>query len=200
MKWIAFVTGASLLGVAAVGHAGTGATSSSSESMPPSQQQSQDSQQPSQQPWQQSQDAQQPSQPSLQQQGQAFVSHESIVGAQVQNQQGQDLGRIEQLFVDAQDGRIAYAVVARGGLLGMGQDSVQVPWDKISVRRDGQDVVVVMDQEALRAAPRHEGGSTPAASPETTPRDSSDRYNTQGSQQDSTQGSQQEPQQTPSQR
>jgi sporulation protein YlmC with PRC-barrel domain len=156
MKWIAFVTAASLLGFGAVGHAQT-----SSSGSPTATQEQHSSASASQQ---------------------TLVSHDSIVGANVRDQQGQDLGRIDQLFVDAQSGRIAYAVVARGGVFGMGQDQVQVPWDKVSVRQDGGNVVLVMDQTALRDAPRFDGGSAPAASPETAPRENMDRSGTPGSQ------------------
>jgi sporulation protein YlmC with PRC-barrel domain len=154
MKWIAFVTAASLLGFAATGHA---QTSTSSDTTPA------------------------PQTTSTSAQPETLVGHDSIVGASVRDAQGQDLGRIEQLFVDAKDGRIAYAVIARGGVFGMGQDQVQVPWSKVSVRQEGGNVVLVMDQTALRDAPRFEGGSAPAASPETAPRERMDRSGTQDS-------------------
>jgi sporulation protein YlmC with PRC-barrel domain len=95
-----------------------------------------------------------------------FVAANSIIGAEVRSQQGEDMGRIEQLLIDPQDGKVAYAVVGRGGFLGMGRDHVQVRWDDLSVRRDRNDVVVTMDQEVLRQAPRAERDDrTPAALP-----------------------------------
>jgi hypothetical protein len=42
------------------------------------------------------------------------------IGNKVVNAQNEDLGRIEDLVLDAGTGRIAYAVLSFGGFLGMG--------------------------------------------------------------------------------
>lgn len=64
------------------------------------------------------------------------------------------MGTIKQLLIDLEDGEIAYAVVARGGTLGLGGESIAIPWDDVRVRRDKEKVVLTVDKEVLEKAPR----------------------------------------------
>src|SRR5919109_12934 len=49
-----------------------------------------------------------------------LLSTETLLGSNVKNPQGQDVGDLKQLMVDPHTGRVMYAVVAIGGFLGMG--------------------------------------------------------------------------------
>jgi hypothetical protein len=51
----------------------------------------------------------------------------NIIGMNVRNQQGENLGRITDLAVDLESGRIGYAVLGVGGFLGLGEKLVAVP-------------------------------------------------------------------------
>ena len=42
-----------------------------------------------------------------------------LIGMKVKNRQDEDLGKISELVVDYQSGKIAYAVLSSGGILGM---------------------------------------------------------------------------------
>jgi sporulation protein YlmC with PRC-barrel domain len=78
-----------------------------------------------------------------------------IIGANVKNTQGENLGKIDELVIDPHDARIKAAVVSVGGLLGIGAKSVAIPWDKV-VMGSGSDrdtVVVAMGKEELEKAP-----------------------------------------------
>ena len=44
----------------------------------------------------------------------------TIEGTAVQNAAGEDLGEINELMIDMEQGRIAYAVLSFGGFLGLG--------------------------------------------------------------------------------
>jgi sporulation protein YlmC with PRC-barrel domain len=107
--------------------------------------------------------------------------HESsdLIGTRIKNAQGKDIGEIDQLLVDPKDGKISHVVVGVGGLLGIGEKQVVVPWSNVRVAADhrGGKAVVTMDQAMLERAPRYEkrmsgdpAGTPPAASPTTTPR------------------------------
>src|SRR2546421_508436 len=52
----------------------------------------------------------------------------TLIGSKVVNQQNQDLGKIEDLVIDAGGGRIAYAVLSFGGFLGLGDKYFAIPW------------------------------------------------------------------------
>jgi sporulation protein YlmC with PRC-barrel domain len=52
-----------------------------------------------------------------------------LIGMSVYNQDGKELGSLEDLVFDPKTGSICYAAVARGGILGIGGKLVAVPWD-----------------------------------------------------------------------
>ena len=51
----------------------------------------------------------------------------TVIGSKVVNAQKENLGRIEELVLDAGAGRIAYAVLSFGGVLGMGDKYFAIP-------------------------------------------------------------------------
>jgi sporulation protein YlmC with PRC-barrel domain len=80
----------------------------------------------------------------------------TLPGDPVVNGDGVELGVLEHLMLDVAGGRIAYAVVARGGVLGIGERLYAVPWSR--VRRDAASCCFVVDiePEKLDAAPSFE--------------------------------------------
>lgn len=52
----------------------------------------------------------------------------NIIGADVKNTGGQDIGEIQDLAIDIESGRVAYAVLSFGGFLGMGDKHFAIPW------------------------------------------------------------------------
>ena len=98
-----------------------------------------------------------------------------IIGTKVKDAQGKDIGEIDALIIDSQDGKVSHAVIGKGGLLGVGEQKVVVPWSEVKMTRDkdGDRVAVTMDQSKLDSAPRYERRAAtrdraPAASPGTT--------------------------------
>jgi hypothetical protein len=78
-----------------------------------------------------------------------------IVGQNVRDGQGKNIGKIEDLMVDSR-GHVAFAVMSFGGFLGMGEKYFAVPWTAMRFDRDGKDVdAVVLDvtKEQLEKSP-----------------------------------------------
>lgn len=77
----------------------------------------------------------------------------NLAGDPVVNTRGVELGVLEHVMLDVCAGRIVYAVLARGGVFGIGERLYAVPWH--AVRRDLQSecFVVDIDPESLDAAP-----------------------------------------------
>lgn len=79
-------------------------------------------------------------------------SFEELSGFSVKNGEGEDLGKIEDLAIDVASGRIAYAVLSFGGLLGIGNKYFAVPWEALTLH--GNEVILLdVDKEKLKNAP-----------------------------------------------
>jgi len=78
-----------------------------------------------------------------------------ILGRQVQNLEGEDIGDIDYLLVD-ESSRVVAAVIGVGGFLGIGRKVVAINFDEISRKRTGDgsvELVANVTDEALDAAP-----------------------------------------------
>ena len=85
-----------------------------------------------------------------------LVEADTVVGSPVRNTEGKDIGKVKQLLINLKDGKIAYAVVARGGILGLGEKSIAIAWGDLKVGRDEGKVVLTTNREVLEKAPRAE--------------------------------------------
>jgi sporulation protein YlmC with PRC-barrel domain len=80
------------------------------------------------------------------------LSASSLKGDKVVNRQGEDLGKIEELMVDLDRGRIAYAVLSFGGFLGMGDKLFAIPWQAFSVDTAQKRLILNAKKELLEKA------------------------------------------------
>lgn len=78
-----------------------------------------------------------------------------IVGLNVRNQQGEKLGSIDDLVINLETGKVAYAALSVGGVLGIGDKLFAVPYSELTFEhgKDGLDVVLNVSKERLEAAP-----------------------------------------------
>jgi sporulation protein YlmC with PRC-barrel domain len=94
-----------------------------------------------------------------------LLSTETLLGSDVKNPQGQDVGNLKQLMLDPHTGRVMYAVVAIGGFLGMGEKTVVVPWNALEVARNGKSLVLNVSPQMLQQASAYEKGKEPVSVP-----------------------------------
>ena len=80
------------------------------------------------------------------------LSASSLKGDDVVNHQGEDLGKIEEIMIDLDRGRIAYAVLSFGGFLGMGDKLFAIPWQAFSVDTVQKRLVLDTKKELLEKA------------------------------------------------
>jgi len=99
-----------------------------------------------------------------------LLSTETLLGSDVKNPQGQDVGDLKQLMLDPHTGRVMYAVVAIGGFLGMGTKTVIVPWHALEVARDGKSLVLNVSPQMLQQAPAYDKGKESVSVPAGEPR------------------------------
>lgn len=92
------------------------------------------------------------------------LSASTLTGDKARNPAGDDLGKIEEVVIDLDTGRVAYAVLAAGGFLGMGDKYFAIPWDRLTVDTDNKEVVVNVDKEILEKAPGFDKDNWPEVS------------------------------------
>ncbi|WP_321795510.1 MULTISPECIES: PRC-barrel domain-containing protein [unclassified Burkholderia] len=69
---------------------------------------------------------------------------------------GDDIGKITNIMLDIRSGRIAYAVVSSGGLLGIGDKLLAVPWNVLTLDAGRRCFVLPVSTERVRDAPGFE--------------------------------------------
>ncbi len=74
-----------------------------------------------------------------------------VCGARVGDSNGEEVGSITELMLDDVSGATGYAVVAVGGLLGVGEKLFAVPFHKLKPSEDG--FTLGIDRARLEAAP-----------------------------------------------
>lgn len=81
------------------------------------------------------------------------LSASSLIGDEVVNPRGEKIGKIEEIMLDVNDGRVAYAVLSFGGFLGIGDKLFALPWRAVTIDEDRKVAVVNVDKSRLENAP-----------------------------------------------
>jgi sporulation protein YlmC with PRC-barrel domain len=89
------------------------------------------------------------------------IASDSLVGAKVRNPDGREIGTVKHLMVDPGQGRVNSIAIAIGGMMGMGEKTVLVPWQGVAVARDGQRLVLTVRDAVLDQAPSASPPSPP---------------------------------------
>lgn len=81
------------------------------------------------------------------------LSASSIIGTNVENSQGDNLGDIKEIMIDTTSARISYVVVSFGGFLGIGDKYFAVPWEAFTIDTDQENFILDVPKEKLEDAP-----------------------------------------------
>jgi sporulation protein YlmC with PRC-barrel domain len=82
-----------------------------------------------------------------------LLSSGSLSGTAVENSHGEDLGHLEEIMLDLDNGRVAYAVLSFGGVLGIGNKLFAVPWDALYIDTYDKKIILDVSREHLEEAP-----------------------------------------------
>lgn len=110
------------------------------------------------------------------QNAQAVMSAGTLKGDSVENAEGEKLGKIEDFMLDMESGRIRYAVLSFGGIVGIGDKLFAVPPETLSVDTDRKCLVLDVDKERLKDAPGFDKDNWPNFADSALGRDVYDYY------------------------
>ena len=82
-----------------------------------------------------------------------LISADKVQGTPVSNPAGERIGSIENVMIDKPSGRVAYAVMSFGGVLGIGKDRYPLPWNLLEYDTELDSYVVDVDPDLLKGAP-----------------------------------------------
>lgn len=99
------------------------------------------------------------------------VKASSIIGTDVVNPKGDNLGDVKEVVIDPHTGRVAYAVVSFGGFLSMGEKLFAIPFSALDYDAEKNEYVLDVSKERLEAAPGFDADHWPAMSDEKWNRD-----------------------------
>ena len=92
----------------------------------------------------------------------ALISAGKVQGTNVYNTQGDSLGELYDVMIDKRSGKIAYAVMSFGGILGVGNSYHPLPWNTLKYDTRQGGYVVGITKEQLEGAPAFKRDDAPA--------------------------------------
>jgi len=85
--------------------------------------------------------------------GPHLMGAETLIGNDVVNKQGEQLGDIKEIMLDVRTGAVSYAVMTFGGFLGMGEKLFAVPWKALTLDTENKRFVLDVANDRLESAP-----------------------------------------------
>jgi sporulation protein YlmC with PRC-barrel domain len=77
----------------------------------------------------------------------------SIIGYEIRNPQGEDLGKVDNIMVNLNSGEVEYVVVEFGSFLGVGGKLFAVPLKELKVDAENKTFTLNRDKEYLKKSP-----------------------------------------------
>ena len=110
--------------------------------------------------------------------GPELMGAHTLIGDHVHNLKNEHLGEIKEIMLDMRSGRIAYAVMAHGGVFKLGQKLFAVPWEALTLDTVNKRFVLNVDKDQLKNAPGFDKDHWPDMSDTTWSNDIHNFYGT----------------------
>ena len=85
--------------------------------------------------------------------GPQLMGVNTLIGNDVYNQIEEDLGDIKEIMLDMESGKIVYAVLSYGGILGIGEKLFAVPWGALILDTTNKRFILNVEKDQLENAP-----------------------------------------------
>lgn len=99
------------------------------------------------------------------------VKASKIIGTNVVNPKDDNLGDIKEVVIDPTSGKVAYAVVAFGGFMGMGEKLFAIPFSAFAYNANKNEYVLDIPKSRLEGAPGFDSAHWPTMTDEKWNRD-----------------------------
>lgn len=84
--------------------------------------------------------------------GPELMAANTLEGNDVLNLEGEKLGSVHAIMLDLPKGKIAYAVLSRGGILGVGDKLFAIPWGALTLDTERKCFLLNVDTKRLEDA------------------------------------------------
>ena len=85
--------------------------------------------------------------------GPDVMAADTLEGDKVYTTDGDDVGKIKDIMLDVRSGRVAYAVLSSGGILGIGDKLHAIPWSALTLDTERKCFLLSVSSERIRNAP-----------------------------------------------
>lgn len=105
-----------------------------------------------------------------------ILSAGTLTGDDVVNSDGDKLGTLKDVMIDFDRGTVAYGVLSRGGVAGIGEKLFAVPWALFDVDTDEKELTLDLDEERLEDSPGFDPDHWPTFADEAWGRELHEHY------------------------
>jgi sporulation protein YlmC with PRC-barrel domain len=85
--------------------------------------------------------------------GPELMGADTLVGNDVCNLKGEDIGDIKEIMLDMRSGKVSYAVLSFTAFLSMGEKLFAVPWDALTLDTEHKRFTLNVEKDRLKDAP-----------------------------------------------
>ena len=89
----------------------------------------------------------------MERKAQSVFCASSLIGTEIRNPDGEVIGRISDIMIDAGSNRIAYVVFSAGGLTGSDEKQYVLPWTTLTIGTGGACLLLDIDKDWLKYLP-----------------------------------------------
>lgn len=94
--------------------------------------------------------------------GPSVMAASTLDSDRVFSTDGDEVGKVKDIMLDVESGRIAYMVMSSGGFLGIGDKLLAVPWNALTLDVDRKCFVLDLTSERVKNAPGFDKGHWPS--------------------------------------
>jgi PRC-barrel domain protein len=85
----------------------------------------------------------------------SLIGSDKVEGTTVYGSDGEKIGSVERIMIDKISGKVAYAVMTFGGVLGLGADYYPVPWSELTYDTNLGGYRVSFTNDRFKNAPKY---------------------------------------------